>query len=233
MHRIIERRDGGRRLCILDDGYDYAALLDAYRRGVIVGTTPPSGSRKSTSARLEQDGRLFFVKADVRAYRGWCNRLGLRLFGTPYLSTMRRVTRAVDAGFDRIQRMYLVEETIARDPATGVLTVTAWLVLEYIPGEYLADRMELIPQVPAVLRELHAHGLAQSDPHTHNFVVSEGRLKVIDLLFFNQPLIFVWPRDVIKVEDRWGIPFPLDGFFDRLVYRAMRVKMRIRKFFRK
>ncbi len=129
--------------------------------------------------------------------------------------------------------MYLVEETIVRDPATGVLTVTAWLLLEFIPGEYLTTRTEFVPQIPAVLRELHAHGLAQSDPHSQNFVVSDGKLKVLDLLFFKQPFIFVWPRDVIKVEDWMGIPFPLDGFFERLVYRVMRIKMRIRKFFKR
>lgn len=233
MHTIIERHDGDRTLYILDDGYDYPGVLDAYRKGEIVGTPLSGGMAKRQATRLDHDGRQFLLKTDTREYRHWDSRLKLRLYGLPFLPTMRKVVKAIDAGFDRIQQMYMIEQTVVRNPQTGAVAVTAWLLIEYLPGELLQESSEFstyLPQIPALLNELHTYKLVQSDPNGRNFVLAGGVLKVIDLHFFSNPFITVWPRGVMKVVDGWGIAFPLDSFFDRMVYRVARGKVRLLKF---
>lgn len=230
MHRIIERRDGDRTLYILDDGYDYAGLLGAFRAGEIVGTPLSGGTPERRATRIEHDGRLFVLKTDTRHYRHWDARLKLRLYGPPFLPVMRKVVKAVDGGFDRIQRMYLIEQTVTRDPRSGDVAVTVWLLLEFLPGEPLTKRRECLQQAPELFRELFRHRLAQSDPSFNNFIVADGALKVIDLHFFSNPFLFVWPRGVLKVEEYWGMEFPLDSRFDRAVLWTVRNKLRLLRF---
>lgn len=226
---ILVRRENGRTLYTLDDGYDYPGLLAAWRRGDIVGTRFKWGTPARGTVLLEHDGRRFVLKTDTLSYDNWDARFRLRLYGTPYFPIMRKVVKAIAAGCTRLQQMYLVEETAARDPKTGAVSVTATLLLEYLPGEALLDSPEknsLRLRIPDVLRELHRHKLTQTDPNEGNFVVAEdGGLKVIDLHFFSKPFILVWPRAVIAIVDKSDIPFPLDSMFQRAVVHVVRAKL--------
>lgn len=59
------------------------------------------------------------------------------------------------------------------------------MFFEYIPGPLVSDfgwtPAKLKNEICATMKELHQVGIISSDPHGRNFIVSEGRVRAIDL----------------------------------------------------
>lgn len=214
-------------ICLLNDGCDYEALLALYRSGCVKATPLSGGTPERQTMLLEHEGRKFVLKRDWRNYKHLDTRLKYMLYGPPFEPVMRKVAKAINSGYDRIPRIYLIEQAVRNNPEKGGFLVEAWILLEYLEGCPLVkhpEKEKFYPQIPYLLRELHKHKLVQTDPNNGNFLVAGDKLKAIDLHFFSTPFHFTWPCDVQKVKLLYNLDVPLDTTFEKVYSNAMMQK---------
>ncbi|MDR1744996.1 MAG: hypothetical protein LBS30_04500 [Planctomycetota bacterium] len=206
---------------MIHDGRDYRELLDLARSGKIAATRPKAGSPEHHTLITEYGGKKYVVKKAMRQYHHFDSRLKYRLFGSPFFSTMKKVEKAIENGCDRIQRIYLLEETAERDRKKNAICVNAWIVLDYLPGDMLLghkDAGELIKKIPGAIEEIHGYKLVQLDCNLGNFIVSEGRIKIIDIFFTSNPFFGPACRAVRKLKKAYNLDIPVNGVANRIVF---------------
>jgi hypothetical protein len=224
-------REGTRSIHMIQDGTDYRELLELVRSGKIETTKPTRGTPSNLARIVEFTGRgKFLVKRGAKSFKKLDARLKYRLFGSPFLSVMRKVERAAAAGCDRVQRIFLIDETVTRDPATKKLRIEMWIVLEFIPGEALLDHPEAekyVPLIPEALREAHRYKLTQRDCNPDNFIVSDGRVKIIDIHFFSDFFFRQMYLTACKVKQWYGLDVPVDGVANKALFRLCATAHRV------
>lgn len=166
--RVLQKRDGN----------DYLSLVRRLRDGEPAGSTLAERLGR-TVFLVEAFGRKLVVKWDRTPPGRWEKRVGELLRGPYYSRLMPKVNRAVAAGCDIVQDIYLVAERM-----DGGLCRETFLVLDYLPGKPLADRRECAAhadQVALALSTLHAHGLAMGDLNYRNFLFDGKKIRILDL----------------------------------------------------
>lgn len=147
---------------------------------------------------------------------------------------MRKVECAFADGCTRVQRIFLVDETLERDEETKTLRILMWIVLEFIPGETLLDHPDMekyIAKIPDALREIHRYKLTQRDCNLDNFIVAGEEIKIIDIHFFSDFFFRQMYLTVCKLKQFYDLDVPVDGVLNRLLFWTSDAVYRALKFF--
>lgn len=229
--RLISADIDGFKVQWKNDGSDYPALWQAFRRGELP-STPLSKGRPFREAHLvETGGRKYLFKRDWHVEKRLEKRLWFRLLGaTRYSRIIQLTNRAVNRGCQVVQDVYLVAEKMV-----GRTCHEAWFIADFMPGQILPPqdedswRGEL---VEAVLR-IHRGGMACNDIQSYNFIrTDDGVIKGIDL-DISSPLVICQVNDLLELRRRFGVAPPLENWPVRLLYYPLLVRNYLRFFSRK
>ena len=199
----------------------YWNLFQKFRRGEISHHRFNNAVKERSVYLIEDEGRRYIVKWDKG---GWgfggetrLEKIFWRLVRGPFYSRlMRRMRRARENGCDVIQDVFMVAER-----RTLHFCHEAIVIFEYIDGHMLvddADRDRHIPEIVEAMHKLHQNGLAMCDVSIYNYLVTPEGIKMIDLVCRGNPRLDRI-KDVIRLKRVLGVELPVDGFWDRLLYR--------------
>ena len=236
---VLKLRQAEWRIQWLNDGYDYPALLDKFRRGELKGRSLSTGSNFREVYCLEYDGRKFVVKRDWEIDRRPEKAIWDLIGGTPYHRLIKFTTRAALKGSTIAQGVYLVAEKMSRGRCRE-----AWLVAEYVEGESLIQEFkdgrpakvvdnlgEYISAMNETLEKLHDGGLASNDVHPGQFIVTDQGLRVIDLSL-DGPMIVCQVNDALTMMHFFNFRPPLRNPWRRAFYELFALRRRFKNFYR-
>lgn len=214
-----------------NDGTDYPALWQAFRRGELT-STPLSKGRPFREAHLvETGGRRYLFKRDWHVEKRLEKRLWFLLLGaTRYSRIIQLTNQAVRRGCQVVQDVFLVAELMV-----GRSCHEAWFIADFMPGQVLPPQDEALwrdEMVQTVLR-IHRCGLACNDIQSYNFIrTDDGVIKGIDL-DISSPLFICQVNDLLELKRRFGVTPPLENWPVRLLYYPLLLRNYLRYFSRK
>lgn len=230
--RLISADIDGFKVRWKNDGTDYPALWQAFRRGELP-STPLSEGRPFREAHLvETGGRQYLFKRDWYVEKRLEKRLWFRLMGaTRYSRIIQLTNRAVSRGCQVVQDIFLVAEKMV-----GRTCHEAWVIADFMPGQILPPQEEDIwlgEMVEAVL-SIHRYGLACNDIQPYNFIRADadGLIKGIDL-DISSPLLICQVNDLLELRRLFGVTPPLENWPVRLLYYPLLLRNYLRFFSRK
>lgn len=211
---IIESRADGFNLYLKDDGFDYWSLIEQFRMGFL-----PVRELRNRQPRLrrvfvvEADGRKFLLKWEMAREKN-VEKLIWHFLTAPFYSRlMRKVNKAVNAGCDVMQDMYLVAERVS-----GRVCHEAFAITEYIEGRHISTPEEEARHGQAIIdaiRVLHAHGLAVCDIDHSNMLLTDDGVRFIDLTFRGTTFLSQ-AKDVARLRARLNLRLDVVGVANKL-----------------
>jgi serine/threonine protein kinase len=209
---------------MIHDGHDYRELLDLVRSGKIETTKPEAGTKENLAVIVKYKGKKYLVKKASKPFIKFDARLKYRVFGSPFLSVMKKVECAIADGCDLLQRICLIEEMVERE-GKGV-RVAIWIVLEYLEGEMLLGHKEIqkyTQKIPEAIREIHRYKLTHRDCNLGNFIISDGKVKIIDIHFYSDLFFRQMFWTICKVKKMYDLDIPIDGVMNNILFSASKM----------
>lgn len=211
---IVESRVDDFNLYVKDDGFDYWGLIEQFRMGFLpvreLKNRHPDVRRVFV---VEADGRKLLLKWEMAREKS-IEKLAWQFFTAPFYSRlMRKVNKAVNAGCDVMQDMYLVAERVS-----GRICREAFAITDYIEGRHITTPEEERRHGQAIIdamRTLHAHGLAVCDIHHSNMLVTDDGVKFIDLTCRGTTLLSQ-AKDVARLKARLNLHLDVSGVANKL-----------------
>ena len=225
---LMANRDG---FCFQwrSDGPDYQRLLDEFRAGTLEATSLGGGHPDRAVYKVQWDGRPYVLKwdreKDPRPEKRW-----LEFWtGTAFSRLIRLTANSRRRGGSTAQDVYLVAERL-----DGRHFQEGYLIAEYVEGASLNhERLaEAAPLMAEAVGRLHGEGLASSDLHPGNFIVTPGGIRIIDLSL-KSPLIICQANDILRMEQAYGVRVSAGGLGLGLVLAGLRLIGRGRRILRK
>ncbi len=178
---------------------------------------------------VEKGGKHYVVKVFTPKEKR--NERFLKSFfrGDYYLTLLKQTAMLRERGVTFPNDFHLLAETKIFNFASRFI-----MIIEYIPGvemDILASRGELSDEIKAEVLQsvkiLHQHKVIFDDAHKQNFMLSNGRVRVIDLSGKNYSR-FRAAKDFIDLERHFGI----NDFKKDFYYQWVSKKSKFRKKFK-
>ncbi len=223
---LLSMEKDGFRIQWKNDGTDYPALWEAYRRGELQRTPLARGRPFREADLVEALGRRFLMKRDWHVEKRLEKRFWYRVWGaTRYSRIIRLINNAVRQGCDVVQDVFLVAERMS-----GPICQEAYLIADYMEGSVLpAKEADLwLADLTRSIARIHEFGLACNDIQSYNFIrTTEGIIKGIDL-DISSPLIICQVNDALEMKRRFNVDLPLKGPVRKVLYHLLLARNLIR-----
>ena len=230
---LISGSIDGYRLQWKNDGVDYPAIWQAFRKGQIEGRALARGRPFREADWIEAGSRQYLIKRDWHVEKRLEKRLLSFFMGaTRYSRIIQLINKAVRSGCDVVQDVFLVAEKME-----GSVCREAWLIADFMPGHPLSKEefAESTEELCETIKKIHSYGLACNDIQPYNFVRCEtdGQIKGIDM-DISSPVSVCQANDVWAMKLRFNMDLPLTGGPGRrLVWALVGFRDVFRQFSRK
>lgn len=224
---IICKVEDGFRLHIKDDGTDYTAIWNDFRKGRLSLAKTFKNEPHREVYLYEHGSRKFILKIDRYVSRHLEVRLWNMLRGPFHSRQMKAIARAVQAGSHVTPEYFFTAERME-----GGLCRLTYIIQEYFAGENLEQTKGFTNYQAAIKKsmlELHSHNLVLSDVAPVNFVVMGDEIKPIDLTW-NGFVCIGKAQDIVRLKNHYGVELPVNGLVQRLTLVYIRAKHSLRDF---
>jgi len=227
--RLLTALKDGFRFQWRSDGPDYRRILDEFKAGTLETTRLGGGHPDRSVYKVYWDGRPFVLKwdreNDPRPEKRWLEFWA----GTAFSRLIQLTAKSRRRGGNTAQDVYLVAERL-----TGRHFQEGYLIAEYVEGIFLDDERldENAPLMAEAVGRLHREGLASSDLHPGNFIVTPLGIRIIDLSL-KSPLIICQANDILRMERDFGVRMPASGPGLGLILAGLKLIWSVRLFLRK
>ncbi len=230
---LTGERDGYR-LKWKNDGTDYPAIWEAFRRGELSGPSLSRPRRRlfRETRLVEAGGRRFLVKRDWHVEKRLEKRfLYWFMRGTRYSRLIEFVNRAVGHGCNLVQDIYFVAEKM-----DGNTCLEAWLIADFMPGVPLERRDVAVwaDELGRTVLKIHEWGLACNDIQPYNFIrTDQGVIKAIDM-DMSSPVVVCQVNDLWRMRSLFGLKAPWRGGpLKRFLWAVIGVRNFVRSYTRR
>lgn len=180
---------------------------------------------------VEKDGRLFVLKVFTPKEKRSERFLKSFFRGDYYLTLFKQTAMLRERNVTSPNDFHLLAETKIFNFASRFI-----MIIEYIPGvemDILAAKGELTETIKSEVlesvKELHQHHVIFDDAHKQNFLLSNGRVRIIDLSGKNYSR-FRAAKDFIDLERHFGISDFHRGFSYQWVKRKSQFRKKFKAF---
>lgn len=212
---ILKTQQGQYSLYALDDGFDYAALWHSFMEGNRDGVTTLRIEDVREVYLIETQGRKLILKIDSYVPERLEKKMRFILFSPYFSKQMRQVRGAIKKGCRLVPDLFFVAEK-----KEGLVITQSVILQEYIEGEHFPDIQAVLENektLVASVKELHSFGLVHCDLNLDNIFITPEGIRFIDLSSTGTRIGGLG-KDIMRLQDYFGIRMPLTSFLEKIAY---------------